>query len=101
MVTVADGDQVIFGGLAREQVINTTQKVPFFGSLPVLGYLFGKEISTTKKTVVVTIIQPELIEHHNNVTEEDRSLVKKQLGEEVVVLPKSEFCFEQSPGYTF
>ena len=95
-LSVALGDEVIFGGLTRERKVQNARKIPFFGSLPGIGYLFGDETTTMHKTVVVTAINPRVVLGDNNVSESDKSLTKKVNQEEVVVLPESEFCFEQS-----
>lgn len=98
-IAVAVGDEVIFGGLIRERKIQSTQKVPILGSLPILGYLFGGETTSHKKTIVVTAVSPRLVVDNNNVTAKDDQLVKKASGDVVVTLPESEFCFEQSIPY--
>lgn len=95
-IAVATGDEIIFGGLVRERKLQSAPKTPFLGSLPVVGYLFGKETDSNRKTVVVASVQPVLIENDDNVTPADRATIAKVSGEQVVVLPKSEFCFEQN-----
>jgi type II secretory pathway component GspD/PulD (secretin) len=95
-IAVAPEDEIIFGGLVRERKIQETRKIPLLGSLPWVGYLFGGEITTNKKTVVVASVQPHLVVNHDNVTPGDRDAVAKTAGEKVLVLPESEFCFEQN-----
>lgn len=106
-IAVANGNNVMFGGLSREQEIKITRKIPLLGSLPVIGYIFGGEVTTVSKTVIVASVTPkvvgdmdknlQVISHlGNNVTEDDQNIAKKAKGEEVVKLPKSEFCFEQN-----
>lgn len=93
-IAVSHGDTVLFGGLQRSRKVQTTRKVPFLGSLPVIGYLFGGEITTDQKSIVVAALTPNLI-NGDNLTEADRALVRKANDDEVVVLPRQEFCFEQ------
>lgn len=95
-LAVAPGDEIVFGGLVRERKIQTTRKVPGLGSIPVIGYLFGGEITTSKKTVVVATVKPLLVSGSNNVTADDTQAVTKASGDQVVVLPQTEFCFEQN-----
>jgi type II secretory pathway component GspD/PulD (secretin) len=95
-ITVLLGNEVLFGGLTRDHKVETTQKVPFFGSLPVVGLLFGKETNLIRKTMVVTAIVPSVVKESANVTEDDTKLVDQESGEQVVVLPKTDFCVEQS-----
>lgn len=95
-VTVANGEETIIGGLQRERKVQVTRKIPLLGSLPVIGYLFGGEITVNQKTVVVAVVTAESVDGNDNVMESDRSLAMKAMNEEeVVVLPSSEFCFEQ------
>ena len=95
-MAVPNGETALFGGLSRDSKVKTTRKIPLLGSLPVIGYIFGGEITLDKKTVVVAALTPRLVDGGNNVTGADELVAKKAQGEEVVVLPKSEFCFEQS-----
>ena len=62
-VVVWDGQTVMLGGLISDQVVNSRQKVPFLGDLPVLGKLFRSESKSTSKKnlyifVTATIIDP-------------------------------------------
>jgi hypothetical protein len=49
-----------------------------------------------RKTVVVSSVNPRVVIGDNNVTDHDKSITKQVNQEEVVKLPESEFCFEQS-----
>ncbi|MCL5271177.1 MAG: hypothetical protein M1457_11675 [bacterium] len=100
-MVVTPGDEVIFGGLIRDRRVQSVDKVPVLGSLPVLGYLFGHETTLSQKSVVVAILTPRVVAGSDNLTAQDKSLIKKQLGEEVLVLPRTEFGFEQNFGATF
>ncbi len=71
------------------------------GSLPVVGYLFGKETNTLKKTMVVTAVAPVRVKNSFNTTDADQKLAKQAKGEEVIVVPASEFCFEQSAEHLY
>ncbi|NQU42787.1 hypothetical protein HQ520_05845 [bacterium] len=59
---IQNGKEAVFGGLQRVQTIKRTRKVPILGSLPVLGYLFGGEISSQKKSIIVASIKPDLVQ---------------------------------------
>lgn len=98
-MAVVPGDEIIFGGLVRDRKIQNAKKVPLLGSLPVIGYLFGGETTSNKQTVVVASIKPVLVAGDNNVTAADKATIAKVSGEQVLVLPQSEFCFEQNIPY--
>lgn len=95
-ISVADGQEVLFGGLMRERRVESTEKVPIFGSLPIIGYLFGGETTINQKSIVVTSITPRIVEAGQNLTAGDEMIKRRELGEEVVVMPRAEFGFQQS-----
>ena len=45
---VVDGEILVLGGLVRDEVQETESKVPFLGSIPILGWLF----KGTEKTIL-------------------------------------------------
>ncbi|MBK7141143.1 MAG: hypothetical protein IPH75_03550 [bacterium] len=57
-ITVKEGETAALGGLLKEDVIETTQRVPFLGHIPLLGSaLFthkSKEKSTTDLIILIT-----------------------------------------------
>jgi Flp pilus assembly secretin CpaC len=59
-VNVKDGVSVIIGGLIKEETINTTKKVPFLGSIPVLGMVFRNTSNSTAKTEIVIFLTPQI-----------------------------------------
>ncbi len=63
VITAAPGEPLAIGGIIREQVEETENKVPLLGDIPGLGFFF-KEIADTKsKTETVIILTPHLIRH--------------------------------------
>jgi len=69
-VTVADKDTVVIGGLTRETKTKIVSKVPFFGDIPLLGYLFKHTSDSIRKTHLCIFIKP-------NIMKEFSDLVKK------------------------
>ncbi len=56
MVQLEDGELLVLGGLIDEVLIDTEQKVPFLGDIPVLGALFrSKSVSKKKRNLLVFI----------------------------------------------
>lgn len=74
VVALANGDEAVFGGLTREHIVENAEKVPFLGSLPILGYLFGGETSTVKKSSIVVSVQPTPIGEYSNATSQDNTI---------------------------
>jgi len=100
-IVVADGEEVIFGGLTRERSVKVTRKVPILGSIPVLGYVFGGDIVDQEKAMVVASVQPTIIVDNDNITEKDREIVERASGEQVVRIPVMSTCFDETQNYTW
>ncbi|MBE0623967.1 MAG: type IV pilus secretin PilQ [Burkholderiales bacterium] len=61
-VLVENGGTVVIGGIFSQDERNTTTKVPFFGDLPVLGYLFKNNSKTDNKTELLVFITPRIVD---------------------------------------
>ncbi|MCP4039353.1 MAG: hypothetical protein GY733_20600, partial [bacterium] len=60
-VVVADGDTVVIGGLIAEKVDQQELKVPFFGDIPVLGWLFKSTSEGTRRVNLIIMLTPHII----------------------------------------
>ena len=60
-VIVDDGNIIVLGGLVRDQLDNTLQKVPGLGNIPWLGQLFRYETRRTQKTNLMLFLRPYVI----------------------------------------
>jgi type IV pilus assembly protein PilQ len=64
-VLVKDGDSLILGGLLKQKENGTHSKVPFFGDIPLIGYLFkNKSINVTRRNLLV-FMTPTVIKMEN------------------------------------
>ncbi len=61
-VTVYDGATVAIGGLIREDVQHTQDKLPIFGDLPVVGRLFQIEAEQRQKRNLMIFVTARLID---------------------------------------
>jgi type IV pilus assembly protein PilQ len=60
-VLVKQGERVVIGGVTSEQGITTYRKVPWFGDLPYLGWLFkAREVSGNREELIV-ILTPTVL----------------------------------------
>jgi general secretion pathway protein D len=59
--TVRDGDSFVIGGLTQESSINTKDKVPLLGDIPVLGQAFRTDKSSRSKTELYIIVTPHIV----------------------------------------
>ncbi|NPA29388.1 MAG: hypothetical protein GXO33_04310 [Epsilonproteobacteria bacterium] len=63
IVKVKNGHKVIIGGLISKRVINTHNKIPVLGDLPVLGkMLFSHNGVETQKVELIVVITPKIVD---------------------------------------
>ncbi|MDR2450648.1 MAG: type IV pilus secretin PilQ [Candidatus Accumulibacter sp.] len=60
-VLVENGGTVVIGGIYTQKLSETTQRVPFFGDLPYLGWLFKNREWIDDKTELLVFITPKII----------------------------------------
>jgi len=99
-VRCRDGQEVILGGLTRELFVQRSDKIPFLGSLPVVGWLFGGEGDQTERRQVVIVLTPHIIDDFSAMNYEptriNAALIKsKAEGDTDAVIPRAEVGFDQ------
>ena len=62
VVHLQHGQAVILGGLTTERVLDTEQKVPFLGDIPLLGLAFKNKFKRTEKVHVLFFIRPRILQ---------------------------------------
>jgi general secretion pathway protein D len=93
-VTVADGETVVLGGLIRDNVIQTEQRVPLLGSVPGIGRLFRSQTSSVQKTNLLVFIRPTILRDDDalrGATAEKYQLIREQ---QLQQTPLSGWLFE-------
>jgi len=61
-VVVKEGETLAIGGIRQHQSVESTRKVPFFGDIPVLGFLFRtKSTLTDPNRELVVFITPYVL----------------------------------------
>ncbi|WP_245395229.1 hypothetical protein [methane-oxidizing endosymbiont of Gigantopelta aegis] len=58
---VRDGETVVLGGVYEQNEANQIYKVPFFGDLPGVGFLFRKKEVSDNRTELLIFITPKII----------------------------------------
>jgi len=58
---VKDGTVVVIGGVKKQKTIDSTDKVPFFGDLPIIGNAFRHQKDTDKFEELLVFIAPRII----------------------------------------
>lgn len=61
-IMVKDGDTIVIGGLIETRDTLSVSQVPILGSLPVIGWLFRKEETSTKRTEIIVMITPRIVD---------------------------------------
>ncbi len=65
-VIVKNGQTVVLGGLMQESDVVTESKVPILGSIPLIGELFKSTLKSKKKTELLVMITPEIVDIYKN-----------------------------------
>jgi type IV pilus assembly protein PilQ len=60
-VLVENGGTVVIGGIYDQRDRNDTTRVPFFGDLPYIGFLFKNTVNTSSKTELLVFITPRIV----------------------------------------
>lgn len=60
-VIVGDGEIIVLGGLLEDTLRETDQRVPFLGSIPLVGALFRARSTDKVKTNLMVFIRPKII----------------------------------------
>jgi type IV pilus assembly protein PilQ len=61
-VLVGNGETVVLGGIYEQVSRKATDKVPFFGDLPVVGYAFKRNTKQEDKTELLIFITPKVMD---------------------------------------
>jgi type IV pilus assembly protein PilQ len=60
-VVIDNGQTVMLGGLMKDTTTMTTTRVPFFGSLPLIGALFRKEDDSIERSNLLIFVTAQLV----------------------------------------
>ena len=62
-VMVNDGDVVVLGGLIKDDLLESEQRVPGLGDIPILGWLFKYKKVSKVKTNLMVFIHPVIMKN--------------------------------------
>lgn len=83
-VVVKDGNTIVIGGLIRDDLVKTVNRVPLLGSIPILGYLFRSESTKTEKTNLLIFLTPHIIANAQDIRDASADKLR-----EMDLLPES------------
>jgi type II secretory pathway component GspD/PulD (secretin) len=61
-VKVKNGETAVIGGLIRDRLTETENKVPILGDIPLLGLLFKSRSVTVQKKELIILLTPTIVE---------------------------------------
>lgn len=65
-VIVADNEVLALGGMIKDSIEEVQSKVPIFGDIPPIGWLFKNKFKQTIRNSLVILIAPEIIYSHTS-----------------------------------
>ena len=65
-ISIWDGQTVVMGGLITEVALNTEDKIPLLGDIPLLGYLFRSKSSNSQKRNLLIFVTARLVDPSGN-----------------------------------
>ncbi|MBS0388708.1 MAG: type II secretion system protein GspD, partial [Proteobacteria bacterium] len=60
-VLIPDGGTLVIGGLMQDKAVNSEQRVPWLGRIPLLGELFRTRDTSKTKTNLMVFLQPHIL----------------------------------------
>jgi len=91
-VRLSDGETIILGGLVKNQETVAKDKIPFFGDIPLIGFLFRHTTKIRTKSNLVVYITPHVItkgsgvnlkDELDNLDKNNREFMKRDLEETI------------------
>ena len=92
-VLIPDGGTLVIGGLIQDKAVNSEQRVPWLGRIPLLGELFRTRDTSKTKTNLMVFIQPHILrDDHQAAVETDSKYnymreEQRRLNRETTILP--------------
>ena len=65
-ISIWDGQTVVMGGMITENQSTTEDKIPFFGDIPLVGYLFKSKTSKSEKRNLLIFVTATLVDPAGN-----------------------------------
>lgn len=84
-IVIPDQDTAVLGGLMKEDQIETVQKVPLLGDLPILGWLFKSRGVSKEKTNLLVFLTPKIIRN----SDQSRQLLGEKLKQRLKFIKQS------------
>jgi type IV pilus assembly protein PilQ len=80
-VLAEHGDTIFIGGLIRQVKQNTRRKIPFIGSIPLIGTFFGRTEDKVVKNEIIVIITPYIVSPEEQMIKQEKVNIVKRAEE--------------------
>jgi general secretion pathway protein D len=94
-LTVRDQQTVVIGGLMRNRVSHSEDKIPLLGDIPVLGALFRSTSSDLQKSNLILVLTPYIIREQSDL----RAVFERKMQERQEFLDRY-FVFSEAQQYS-
>ncbi|MFC7047851.1 type II secretion system secretin GspD [Emcibacter nanhaiensis] len=88
-IAIQNGETVALGGLIRENITDSKSGLPLLKDIPLLGAAFSTNSTVTRRTELIVLITPRVLENSGDVRESLENL--KQEFERLTPFPTSAF----------
>lgn len=61
-VLVDNGDTVVLGGIYENEKLNSVDKVPLLGDIPIIGILFRRTVNRDNKSELLVFVTPKILD---------------------------------------
>ena len=78
-LSIKSGSTVVMGGLTREEVKETHDRIPLFGNIPIFGKLFQSKGKTSQKKNLLIFVTANLVDENGQYIVEPEFKVSKPL----------------------
>jgi type IV pilus assembly protein PilQ len=75
-VMVRDGTTVVIGGLIEEQVVESYERIPLLGAMPLVGHVFRNKSESTIRTELIVLITPRIVREPIDVAEGEETAIE-------------------------
>ncbi len=76
-LVVQDGQTIVIGGLIREDTTKSSSGIPFFSSIPIIGWLFGGTEDDTKRQELIILLTPRVIKNQKEAKDLSGEMINK------------------------
>jgi general secretion pathway protein D len=85
-VAVKNGETIGLGGLIRDSATKGRDGVPILSTLPVVGPLFGTDTTAVRRTELLVLLRPRIVQTPQDARKMTNELRAKMLGMQPIVV---------------